>query len=226
MNIDLYKQFDSDLAACTLCKSILQKYKVDPCVSDEIVAPRPIISGICPKPLMIIGQTPGLTEYRTGKPFQGQAGQGIREILADVGISNFDADICSSAVAKCFPGRKRRKADDPNSKCEDRQPPSSMIKNCRPLLERQIILANPSVIVTLGGLALDAYLEMSGQNKANKLLGNFIGTSQEWNGRTIVFFPHTSGGSRWLNEPSNKDLFRRAKELLRVVLYEKNLIRR
>jgi uracil-DNA glycosylase len=223
--MDLYKQFDSDLAACTLCKSILQSYKVDPCASNEIVVPRPVVSGIRPKPLMVIGQTPGLTEYRTGKPFQGQAGQGIRGILAEVGISDFDTAVFSSAVVKCFPGRKHRKANDPNSKCEDRQPPSSMIKNCRPLLERQIMLANPSVIITLGGLALDAYLEISGQGKSSSLLSEFVGTSQDWNGRTIVFFPHTSGGSRWLNEASNKVLFAKAKRLLRSVLCDKGLVR-
>jgi uracil-DNA glycosylase family 4 len=174
---------------------------------------------------MARGQTPGLTEYRNGKPFEGPAGQGIRGILAEVGISDFDTAVFSSAVVKCFPGRKRRKANDPNSKCEDRQPPSSMIKNCRPLLERQIMLANPSVIITLGALALDAYLEISGQGKTSSLLTEFVGTSQNWNGRTIVFFPHTSGGSHWLNEPSNKLLFAQAKRLLHSVLCDKGLTR-
>lgn len=221
--MDPYKQFDTDLASCKACESTLAKFKVDPCASDEVVTPRPIVSGIRPKPLMVIGQTPGLAEYRTGKPFQGQAGQGIRGILADLGVSDFDASVFSSAVAKCFAGRKHRKADDPTSKCEDRPPPMSMIRNCRSLLKRQIALANPSVIVTLGGHALSAYLEMSGQLQAGALLNAFVGTSQEWDGRTVVFFPHTSGGSRWLNKPSNKALFLQAKALLRDTLLTRGL---
>lgn len=224
MFIDPYEQFDFDLRSCNKCEDILAKFKVDPCVSDEIVVPRPVISGIRRKPVMVIGQTPGLTEYRTGKPLQGQAGIGIRKIMAELGVNDFDKFVFASAVVKCFPGRKHRKANDTSSKCEDRPPLPSMIRNCRPLLDRQVALADPSVIVTLGGVALKAYLEMTGQHVSKPRLEAYVGRSAEWNGRTVVFFPHTSGGSRWLNNHSNKLLFRKAQELLRKVLVEKELV--
>lgn len=57
-----YKQFDTDRASCGACEGIWRAFKVDPSCSEEVVVPRPIISGIRPKPIMIIGQTPGLDE--------------------------------------------------------------------------------------------------------------------------------------------------------------------
>ena len=222
--MDLYKEFDAELGSCERCKDILSKFHLDPCESNELVVPKPLISGIRKKPLMVIGQTPGLTEYKTGKPFQGQAGKGIRGELSKLGVHDFDRDVFSSAVAKCFVGRKRRKANDLTSKCEDRQPPISMVRNCRPFLKRQIELAEPTIIITLGSLALKAYLELSGQHISSPHLEDYVGTTQEWEGRNVVFFPHTSGSARWLNKDSNKVLFGNAKNLLRIVLMERGVV--
>ncbi|MGM0427298.1 MAG: uracil-DNA glycosylase family protein [Thermodesulfobacteriota bacterium] len=55
---------------------------------------------------MLIGQPPGLREYETGKPFHGHTGQNIRRVFEDIGISDFDEYAWSSAVVKCYPGRK------------------------------------------------------------------------------------------------------------------------
>ena len=222
--MDPFKQFDGDLGSCVKCKDILSKFHVDPCASDEIVVPKPIVSGIRKKPLMVIGQTPGLTEYRTGKPFQGQAGKGIRGELSNLGVHDFDREVFSSAVAKCFPGRKHRKVNDPFSKCEDRQPPAAMVRNCRQFLKRQVELADPAIIITLGSLALKAYLEMSGQQVSSPRLENYVGTAQEWGERKVIFFPHTSGSARWLNNHSNKLLFGKAKNLLRIALLESGVV--
>ena len=222
--MDQFKKFDNDLAACKLCLNILSKFYVDPCTCEEIVVPKPIVSGIRKKPIMVIGQTPGLTEYRTGKPFQGQTGKGIRKELAKLGVHDFDRVVFSSAVAKCFAGRKRRKANNPMSKCEDRQPPVAMVKNCRPFLKQQITLVDPSIVITLGSLALKAYLELSGQKVKSPQLKNYVGTSHEWNGRTVIFFPHLSGSSRWLNDYSNKVLLSQAEDILRVALAENKVV--
>ncbi|WP_420825836.1 uracil-DNA glycosylase family protein [Thiocystis violacea] len=173
---------------------------------------------------MVIGQTPGLTEYRTGRPFQGQAGKGIRGELSKLGVHEFDRYVFSSAVAKCFPGRKHRKANDPSSKCEDRQPPATMVNNCRLFLKRQVDLADPSIIITLGSTALKAYLEMSGQHVPAPRLENYVGKTEGWGKRIVVFFPHTSGSARWLNAHSNKLLFDKAKNLLRIALLERGVL--
>lgn len=216
--------FDAELSACRKCASYLAATPVDPTTSSRCVEPRPIVSGIRIKPILLIGQAPGITEYESGKPFQGQAGQKIREIFREVGVVDFDASVYSSAVVKCFPGRKLRKVGDPTSKAEDRVPSAAMIRNCRPFLERQISLVNPQVIVTLGGLPLKAYLDVAGRTEPRLTLDNFVGKSQDWNGRTVVFFPHTSGGARWLNSQENRALFSSAKSLLQAVLAERGLV--
>ncbi len=142
--MDPYTAFDSDLCACRKCEGILRKYHVDPSASNEIVEPRPIFPGIKSTPILLIGQAPGLTEYKTRKPFQGPAGKKIREIFREVGVANFDASVYSSAVVKCYPGRKFRKKGNPSSGWEDRVSPTAMVNNCRPFLERQISLVDPS----------------------------------------------------------------------------------
>ena len=220
-----HEQFDRDLTECRRCAGELGSFFVDPAKSSERVVPRPIVSGIRAKPILLIGQAPGLSEYESGKPFQGQAGQKIRKIFAELGVNDFDRHVFSSAVVKCYAGRKFRRKDDPTSKCEDRAPTPQMIRNCLPFFERQIPLVDPKIIVTLGGSPLAAYLRASGQTGRKAELTSFVGTTERWNGRQVIFFPHTSGGSRWLNDLSNRELFERARRLVRDALLANSLAR-
>lgn len=215
-----YQQFDSELSACRRCAAVLATVPVDPAVSAVCVEPRPIVSGIRPKPILLIGQAPGITEYEAGRPFQGSAGQKIRGIFHGLGVVDFDDLVYSSAVVKCFPGRKLR----PSGGSEDRVPCRAMVRSCRPFLERQIELVQPQVIVTLGSFPLRAYLELSHRADSRPKLEKYVGTSQEWGGRAVVFFPHTSGGARWLNSSENRELFESAKKLLRAALIERKVV--
>ena len=47
---------------------------------------------------------------------------------------------------------------------------------------RQVELAAPQVIVTLGGLPLKTYLKLTGRTGADGRLENFIGKCEQWNG--------------------------------------------
>ena len=216
--------FDSELGACRKCESILACNLVDPTISEESVKPLPISLGITQRPILLIGQAPGIKEYETGKPFQGQAGQKIRDIFRSIGISDFDRTVYSSAVAKCYPGRKLRKAGKPQSGCEDCVPSTQMVKNCRPFLERELALVDPKVVVTLGSFPLKAYLGMAGLKESKPTLERFVGASHNWRGRSVIFFPHTSSGSRWLNDRENKVLFTNAEALLRQTLVGHGII--
>ena len=77
---------DNAMRNCRKCANVFAQYPVDPRVNAACVEPRPIVTGILPKPVMLIGQAPGLTEYETGKPFQGDAGKGIRAIFDELGL--------------------------------------------------------------------------------------------------------------------------------------------
>jgi uracil-DNA glycosylase len=212
---EVYQAFDDELRNCQQCAATMAKFPVDPRRSEVRVEPRPIITNIRSKPIMLIGQAPGLTEYETGKPFQGGAGQEIRRIFEENGISRlkFDELVYSSAVVKCFPGSK------PNLRSgkvrEDALPSAQMIRNCQPFFEGQIKLVDPKIIVTLGGLPLKSYLKLRGRKTNEIKLENFVGNKEVWNGRTVIFFPHTSGASRWLNSSENRKLFQKAKDLLK-----------
>lgn len=182
-----HELFNHDLRSCRRCASELGTFFVDPSRSEERVVPCPIVSGIRPKPVLLIGQAPGISEYTSGKPFQGQAGQKIRQIFADAGVHDFDSNVFSSAVVKCYAGRKFRKKDDRTSKCEDRPPTPKMNRNCLPFFEGQIPLVDPKLIVTLGGAPLAAYLRASGKATSKSDLGAFVGRTEYWTGRQVIF---------------------------------------
>lgn len=218
-----YQAIDDAMRSCRKCATLFAEYPVDPRVNNTCVEPRPIVTGIIPKPVMLIGQAPGLTEYETGKPFQGDAGKGIRGIFDELGLprSRFDELVYSSAVIKCFPGSKPKLRA--GKVREDVLPSAEMIRNCQPFFEGQIQLADPQIVVTLGGLPLKAYLKLTGRKSSDARLENFIGKKEIWNGRTVIFFPHTSGASRWLNEPQNRRLLQQAKALLRYEMIERGI---
>ncbi|SBT08729.1 putative Uracil-DNA glycosylase superfamily [Candidatus Accumulibacter aalborgensis] len=218
-----YQAFDETLRNCRKCAAAFANHPIDPRQGSQCVAPRPIVSGIRPRPVMLIGQAPGLTEYQTGKPFQGDAGQVIRNIFDELGLprARFDQLVYSSAVIKCFPGSKP--ALRAGKTREDVLPTAEMIRNCLPIFEGQIRLTNPQVIVILGSLPLKAYLKLTGRKSSEARLEQFVGRKEDWYGRTIVFFPHTSGASRWLNEPENRSLFQQARALLRSELIERGI---
>lgn len=127
----------------------------------------------------------------------------------------------SSAVIKCFPGSKPQLRA--GKVREDVLPSAEMIRNCQPFFEGQIQLADPQIVVTLGGLPLKAYLKLTGRRSSDARLENFIGKKEIWDGRTVIFFPHTSGASRWLNEPQNRRLLQQAKALLRSEMIERGI---
>lgn len=218
-----YQAFDTQMGNCRKCAALFARFPADPRNGPAHAVPRPIVSGIRPRPVMLIGQAPGLTEYETGKPFQGDAGQGIRSIFNDLGLplSRFDSLVYSSAVIKCFPGSKLTLRA--GKVREDVLPSAEMIHNCQPFFEGQIQLADPQVVVTLGGLPLKTYLKLTGRRVTEGRLERFVGQQENWNGRTVIFFPHTSGTSRWLNEPANRRLFQQAKALLRTELIERGI---
>lgn len=219
-----FEKYDEELRQCKKCVDILRSNLVSPLHDPVAVVPEPIVSGVAQKPIMVIGQAPGLEEYRSGKPYQGQAGKGIRGILAEMGIADFEKNVGSSAVVKCYPGRKVRSKRNGQQGEEDLVPKAQMVRNCEYWLSKGIELTKPRVIITLGGLPLKAYLKLRRRKVSDAKLENYVGKSEQWNEATVVFFAHTSGASRWLNSAENKELFNKAKERLKDVLRQENII--
>jgi uracil-DNA glycosylase len=97
--------------------------------------------------LMIIGEAPGRDEDLEGKPFVGRAGQLLDKMLAAIGLSEADVHI-TNIVYWRPPG--------------NRTPTPQEAQVCRPFLDRQIELVAPDLVLTLGGPAAAAVLDVQG----------------------------------------------------------------
>jgi uracil-DNA glycosylase family 4 len=88
--------------------------------------------------LMFVGEAPGYHEDQQGRPFVGQAGRLLEQLLASIGMTREQVYIAN--VLKSRP---------PNN----RDPRPEEIDACRPYLWRQIEIIRPKVICTLGNFA-------------------------------------------------------------------------
>ncbi len=93
--------------------------------------------------LLFVGEGPGAEEDKLGRPFVGAAGQLLDRILAATGLSREEVFIAN--VVKCRPPGNR-------------QPRKEEIEACLPLLQRQIELIDPPIIVCLGAVASRALI--------------------------------------------------------------------
>ena len=93
--------------------------------------------------LMFVGEGPGADEDRLGLPFVGKAGKLLDRMIDVIGLVREDVYVTN--VVKCRP---------PNN----RNPTSDEIAQCMGILERQIELVNPKLIITLGNVPTQALL--------------------------------------------------------------------
>ena len=94
--------------------------------------------------LMFVGEAPGFHEDRQGIPFVGPSGQLLNRLLEGIGLRREDVYICN--VVKSRPP-------------QNRDPQPDEIAACRPWLDAQIRLVDPTVVVTLGNFAAKTLLE-------------------------------------------------------------------
>src|SRR4051794_6772643 len=88
--------------------------------------------------LMFVGEAPGANEDRMGRPFVGQAGKLLDQLLAEVGLER--GDVFISNVLLCRPPGNR-------------DPHLVEIENCQEYLFREIEHIEPRVVCTLGNFA-------------------------------------------------------------------------
>ncbi|WP_262691077.1 uracil-DNA glycosylase [Kordiimonas aestuarii] len=95
-------------------------------------------------PLMIVGEAPGADEDRMGKPFVGVSGQLLDRMLAAAGMSR-EKNVYISNVVPWRP-------------LGNRTPDHAIIAMCLPFIRRHIELAEPKVVLMLGGVSAKALL--------------------------------------------------------------------
>jgi uracil-DNA glycosylase family protein len=100
--------------------------------------------------LMLVGETPGDREDRTGHVFVGPAGRELDEALERVGIARADTYITNAVKHFKFHERGKRRIHD--------TPKKSEVDACLPWLRQELRLVKPRVLVILGATAGKALL--------------------------------------------------------------------
>lgn len=137
--------------------------------------------------LMIVGEAPGEDEDLSGRPFVGRAGQLLDKVLASVEIERDDVYITNLV--------KRRPPANRNPRPEE-------IAASVPLLLEQIKLVRPQVIVPLGNVPTQWFLDT--KEGITKLRGRWA----DWHGVRVLPLYHPAyllrnptreaGGPKWL----------------------------
>ena len=112
-----------------------------------------------PNGILFIGEGPGKTEEKEGRPFVGESGELLRSIIDKLKIASYSYITNIVGCRSCTPmtdehGLPIVRGNGPLYK--DEPPLPAYVTACRPRLEEEIYLVDPVVIVTLGGEAASA----------------------------------------------------------------------
>ena len=118
---------------------------------------------------MFIGEAPGQNEDLEGKPFVGQAGKLLTEMIRAIGLSRDSVYIAN--ILKCRP---------PNN----RDPSLEEINSCYQFLQQQIAWVKPKIILAVGQVAAQALL------KTNEPLSKIRGVCHQLNDIPLVVVYH------------------------------------
>lgn len=129
------KQIKEEVLACRKCP--LYKTRVLPVIGE----------GNHQAKIVLCGEAPGFNESKTGRPFCGDAGRVLDELLESVEIKRQEVYITN--ILKDRPP-------------QNRNPQKEEIDACAPYLERQIEIIKPKIIGALGNYATAYILEKYG----------------------------------------------------------------
>jgi DNA polymerase len=111
------------------------------------------ISGDGPIPcdILFVGEAPGKTEIEEGKPFVGMAGKTFEGYLNSIGLTRNNIRItnaCFLRPIKITVGKSGRQS------VSNRPPKPSEVDMFREILDDEISLVSPKIIITLGNIPL------------------------------------------------------------------------
>lgn len=133
--------------------------------------------------VVIVGEAPGASEDREGRPFVGRAGQLLSELLAEAGLDREDVFI-TNVVKGRPPGNRDPRADE--------------VAHCWPWLEAQLAVIDPLVVVPLGRHALRRFAPEAKISEVH-------GTAIEAGGRRLFALYHPAAA---LHNPALRETLR------------------
>lgn len=119
--------------------------------------------------IYFLGEAPGYWEDQKGRPFVGQAGKLLDELIASIGLER--ADVYISNVVRFRPP-------------ENRDPTDEEIAAFAPYVDQEITIINPKIIVTLGRFSMGKFFP--GQ-KISQIHGK--ARKINWQGQEITVIP-------------------------------------
>ncbi len=165
----LFATLAREAQSCGLCAELRERTAV---LSD--------LNGNLNPRVLFIGEAPGRNGGdRTRIPFSGDAsGQSFQKLIDSIDLKREEIFITNSVL--CNP----RKESGAN-----RKPSKQESQNCNAFLRRQLEVLKPSIIATLGGVALEAlksieYHEFGLKNDAGKICS--------WNDKLLIPLYHPS----------------------------------
>jgi uracil-DNA glycosylase family 4 len=180
-------QLQQQIFACRQCQKRGYIYRA-----------QPIVSGRVSDRLFVIGQAPGHRSVAKNLPFSGPAGIALQKWLEQAGFpaGYLHEKTYLASLTRCDPGKNPRGNGD-------RRPSPAELALCRPFLDAELKLVHPKVVLLVGTMAIETFF-----GKAR--LVDVVGTYLDKDDMFWLPLPHPSGVSRWLNEPSNQALLRKA----------------
>lgn len=125
--------------------------------------------------VVFIGEAPGKTEAKTGRPFVGRSGKFLREQIHAIGLE--ESDIFITSPVKYLPDRGTPTPKD--------------IEHGRIHLMKQLEIIDPKILVLMGGVAAQGVL----QEKI--ALATQHGTSTGREGKIYFFMYHPAAAVRF-----------------------------
>ena len=166
---DQFAELVAEAANCTRCPAMCDRAAV---LSE--------LNGSTDARVMFIGEAPGRKGAdQTRMPFSGdQSGKNFEGFLEAAGLKRSEIFITSAAL--CNP----RSPSGAN-----RRPTTQELRNCSAFLQRTIELVNPEIIVTLGGVALEALKRLHEHPFTLRDDGAKV---RQWKNRTLIPLYHPS----------------------------------
>lgn len=148
--------------------------------------------------ILLIGEGPGSNEDKQGRPFVGDAGKLLEEMLASIGKKREDVFITN--VVKCRPPNNRDPLEEEVSECT------------RNYLFAQIKLLKPKLIVTLGRHSMQVFFPQI------KSISQVHGKAYKKAGQVyyICYHPAAAIYQQSLKE-TMKDDFKKITEILKLI---------
>lgn len=120
--------------------------------SANIAGEQKIVWGEGPIPAIIalVGEAPGASEEKEGRPFVGQAGKFLNKTLESVGL-NRDEIYITNLV-------KIRTTKVANNRLSNRAPSKVEVETWKDVLFRELEIVSPKLVVCLGSLAAETLI--------------------------------------------------------------------